>query len=175
MPYCCVPVYSMLYLSTLVCIFQAVHVPHCCVYFRLYMCHTGVYIPGCACATLLYIFQVVHVPPCCVNSRLYLCHTVVYMPGCTLLCVFRAVHVPHCCVYFSLNFRLYMCNTVVFISGCTCATLLCIFLLIFLFLVKRICIAIELIKEASRYGSIMRKSAVCTCAQPCKVQISLCN
>ncbi|KAL4219650.1 hypothetical protein ACF0H5_022222 [Mactra antiquata] len=34
--------------------------------------------------------------------------------------------------------------------GCTCGTLLAIFLLIFLFLVKRICIAIELIKEASR-------------------------
>ncbi|XP_053381020.1 choline transporter-like protein 2 isoform X2 [Mercenaria mercenaria] len=34
--------------------------------------------------------------------------------------------------------------------ACTCSTLLLIFLLIFLFLVKRICIAIELIKESSR-------------------------
>lgn len=34
--------------------------------------------------------------------------------------------------------------------ACTCSTLLLIFLLIFIFLVKRICIAIELIKEASR-------------------------
>ena len=39
---------------------------------------------------------------------------------------------------------------IVYISGCTCATLLTIFILIFIFLVKRICIAIELIKEASR-------------------------
>ena len=37
-----------------------------------------------------------------------------------------------------------------FLPGCTCATLLIIFLLIFIFLVKRIRIAIELIKEASR-------------------------
>lgn len=35
--------------------------------------------------------------------------------------------------------------------GCTCATLLLIFVLIFIFLVKRIRIAIELIKESSKY------------------------
>ncbi|KAL3871868.1 hypothetical protein ACJMK2_039840 [Sinanodonta woodiana] len=52
---------------------------------------------------------------------------------------------------FALNFSYYLSIKQTWLAfGCTSASLLIIFLLIFLFLVKRICIAIELIKEGSR-------------------------
>ncbi|XP_069121444.1 choline transporter-like protein 2 [Argopecten irradians] len=52
---------------------------------------------------------------------------------------------------FALNFSYYLQLKETWLAfGCSTATFIIIFLLIFIFLVKRICIAIELIKEASR-------------------------
>ncbi|CAG5121002.1 unnamed protein product [Candidula unifasciata] len=53
---------------------------------------------------------------------------------------------------FAMNFRYYLSLKKTWLAfGCLTATIIAILLLLFLFLVKRICIAIELIKEASRY------------------------
>ncbi|XP_076436221.1 choline transporter-like protein 2 [Babylonia areolata] len=52
---------------------------------------------------------------------------------------------------FALNFSYYLSLKETWLAfGCTLSTVFVILLLIFIFLVKRICIAIELIKEASR-------------------------
>ncbi|XP_012942174.1 choline transporter-like protein 2 [Aplysia californica] len=52
---------------------------------------------------------------------------------------------------FALNFSYYLSLKKTWLAfGCTLATVTLILLLLFVFLVKRICIAIELIKEASR-------------------------
>ncbi|RUS83474.1 hypothetical protein EGW08_008790 [Elysia chlorotica] len=53
---------------------------------------------------------------------------------------------------FAMNFSYYLNLKKTWLAfGCTSATILALLILIFVFLVKRICIAIELIKEASRY------------------------
>ncbi|KAK3782436.1 hypothetical protein RRG08_033077 [Elysia crispata] len=52
---------------------------------------------------------------------------------------------------FAMNFSYYLNLKKTWLAfGCTSATILALLILLFIFLVKRICIAIELIKEASR-------------------------